>query len=214
MNINNKLYQNIYLCLIVSIAVIFYLYFSKLVILNSNTWVDEVIYLIKSWQYVAGETRPYTNNDPTWYMPFYFYQLGLWQHLFGQDITSSRLLSSILGLLNGFLIFRIVFLITGNKISAAYGVLFFFTVPSVIFYFSTAVPNSSVSLILLLCILIIIENSKIISRYKSFILGTLFSILLLYRQNMILAIVCLIPLYLITIENKIKNFIIIVLIMF
>ena len=209
MNINNNLIKKLYFYLIISTAVIFYLYFSKLVILNSNTWVDEVIYLIKSWQYVSGETKPYTNNDPTWYMPFYFYQLGLWQHLFGQDITTSRLLSSIIGLLNGVLIFRIIFSVTGNKISAAYGVLFFFTVPSVIFYFNTAVPNSSVSLILLLCILTMIDNIGIINKYKSFILGILFSILLLYRQNMILAVVFLIPLYLITIKNKLKHFIII-----
>ena len=211
MYLNSKSSENFYLSIILLASVTFYIYFSSLVIINSNTWVDEVIYLIKSWKYVSGEVAPYTSNDPTWYMPFYFFQLGVWQHLFGQDITTSRLLSSIIGLMNGLLIFRIIFLVTGNKISSAYGVLFFFTVPSVIFYFNTAIPNSSVSLILLISIVTIIENMGVINKYKPFLLGILFSIILLYRQNMILALVCLIPIYLLTIDNKIKHFSIILL---
>lgn len=209
MYIKNKKIESFISILILCSAVVIYVFLSSKIALNSNTWVDEIIYLIKSWKYINFLSTPYSSEDPTWYMPFYFLQIGIWQKIFGQDILISRLLSSIIGLINGLIVFKIIIKVTGSKISGSCGTLIFFTVPSVVFYFSTVTPTSTVSLILLVSIWVIIDSFRKADNYRSIILGVLFCLMFYYRQNMILAIIFLLPLYIYSIEEKKKQLFII-----
>src|SRR5437868_3807764 len=85
-------------------AVVLYAAGARYVLLHGHTWTDEVSYLVKSWWYTSGTVSPYTATDATWYMPFYFYQLGWWQQALGLGLSSGRLLSIGLGALNGLLL--------------------------------------------------------------------------------------------------------------
>ena len=195
----------IVISLIMGAAVFSYCVSVENIILNANTWVDEIIYLIKSWQYASGQVSPYKNGDSNWYMPLYFYQLGAWQLIFGQNVETSRLLSSFFGLFSSLIVFDLVRKITGNNIASSLSVLIFLTTPSIVFYFGTATPISTVSFLLLFTIWVSIEGIGRVNRFRSFLIGILFSILFLYRQNMILAILILIPIYLSNTFNVIRR---------
>ena len=97
----------------------YYFYSVMDTVTNARTWVDEVTYLVKSYRYVTGQVNPYTANDPTWYMPLYFYELGLWQKYMGAGMTYGRLLSAGIGALSGLVIFDIVRRVTGNWTASA-----------------------------------------------------------------------------------------------
>lgn len=186
---------------ILLIGIAGYAYMSYDTVVHARTWVDEVTYTVKSWWYITGAVSPYTDRDPTWYMPLYFYQLGLWQALAGQGIEWSRGLSAAAGLINGVLVFDIVRRITGNIVAAALGVAIFLSVPSIAFYFSSATPIATVSLILLLCIWLMVCALGLPSTLTSVLIGVLCGALYFYRQNMILAIALIIPVYLMTLPR-------------
>jgi hypothetical protein len=183
------------------VGVVGYAYLSYDIVVHARTWVDEVTYTIKSWWYVTGTVSPYTDRDPTWYMPLYFYQLGLWQGLTGQGIEWNRGLSAAIGIVNGLLVFDIVRRMTGNAFAAALGVAIFLTVPSIAFYFSSATPIATVSMLLLLCIWLMVCALGLPSTLKSILIGILCGTLYFYRQNMILAIGLLVPVYLLTLPR-------------
>lgn len=172
------------------------------VITNARTWVDEVTYLIKSWRYVTGEATPYSDQDPTWYMPLYFYLLGYWQTVIGVGLESSRLQGAIIGALSGLLVFDIVRRTTGNRLAAALSALVFLTTPTVVFYFSSITPTAAVSFLLTLTIWIIVGGMSRPRLWRAFAVGALLAILYFYRQNMILAAVVLIPIQLLALRNN------------
>lgn len=179
-----------------------YFYGAYDVVINARTWVDEVTYLIKSWRYVTGEAAPYSEQDPTWYMPLYFYQLGLWQTVFGTGIEAARIHSAILGGLSGLLIFDIVRRITGNRTAAALATLVLLTTPAVVFYFSSVTPTASVSLLLTFTIWLLVYGMSRPHVWHSLALGVLIAVLYFYRQNMILAAAVLVPVQLLVIRKQ------------
>lgn len=180
----------------------FYGYCVMDVIANARTWVDEVTYLIKSWQYVTGQVEPYTDQDPTWYMPLYFYELGFWQKLIGTGIAQGRYLSAGLGAISGLLVFDVVRRITGDVIGAALAAAILLTLPAVTFYFGTATPIATVSLLVLLTVWLAISGLGKSSLWRSIGLGALFATLYFYRQNMILIVVAVAPVYLLGLRQS------------
>ncbi len=191
---------------ILAAAFVFYAYNVMDVIANARTWVDEVTYLIKSWTYITGQVAPYSDQDPTWYMPLYFYELGLWQKIFGPGITQGRILSACLGTLSGLLVFDITRRVTGNWTASAFAATALLTVPSVIFYFGTATPIATVSLLLLLTVRVAVTGLGRSSLWRSLCLGALFAALYFYRQNMVLALLAIAPVYLLSLrQSRLSN---------
>lgn len=199
-------YETILVLTILGVAYTAYGYGAYDVISNAKTWVDEVTYLIKSWRYVTGVTTPYSNQDPTWYMPLYFYQLGYWQTFFDTSIEASRLQSVLIGALSGLFVFDIVRRVTGNRIAAALSALVLLTTPAVVFYFSSITPTAAVSLLLALTIWIIVCGISKPHIWRSVAVGALLGTLYFYRQNMILAAVVLIPIQILALRrNQFKH---------
>ncbi|MDG2320594.1 MAG: glycosyltransferase family 39 protein [Rhodospirillaceae bacterium] len=185
----------------------YYFYSVMDTVTNARTWVDEVTYLVKSYRYVTGQVNPYTATDPTWYMPLYFYELGLWQKYMGAGMTYGRLLSAGIGALSGIVIFDIVRRVTGNWTASAIATATLFTVPAVVFYFGTATPISTVSLLCLLAVWMVVIGVSRPTQWRSLCLGVLFGVLYFYRQNMILVLVALLPVYILGLrQNRANHF--------
>ena len=140
-------------------------------------------------------TQPYSDQDPTWYMPLYFYELGFWQKLLGPGMLQGRLLSALLGALSGLLVVDIVRRITGNVLAGALAATVLLTIPAVTFYFGTATPIATVSLLVLFALWLTLTGIGRQSLWRSLCLGMVFSALYFFRQNMILLVVALAPLY-------------------
>ncbi|MBP02371.1 MAG: hypothetical protein CMM25_06145 [Rhodospirillaceae bacterium] len=188
--------------IILAVTYIIYSFTAQYIINNSRTWLDEVTYLIKSFNYVSGATQPYSDQDPTWYMPIYFYELGVWQYLFGKEISTARLLSTLIGAASGLVLYDVVRRITGNSVAAALSTLVFLTNPSINFYFSTAIPASSVSFFLITAVWLIVTVNENPKGVTSLVFGCVLAIMYFYRQNMILATIALLPIYLLKIKKN------------
>ena len=52
-------------CILLALSLAYYFISVLGVTSNAKTWVDEVTYLIKSFQYVTGDVKPYSDQDPT-----------------------------------------------------------------------------------------------------------------------------------------------------
>jgi hypothetical protein len=161
----------------------------------------ETPYLIKSWWYVTGAVTPYTTTDSTWTTPLYFYVLGWWQALVGVGAAPARALSIGLGLLNAGLLFAIVRRLTGNLLAAAAGVLLLLATPTVAFMFATAVPTAAVSALHLAAIWLIVSSLGKPRVGATIVFGLLCAAMYFTRQNMILAVLMLAPLYVIAIGS-------------
>lgn len=199
---NKNLHETAAVVTILVVAYAAYGYGAYDVISNARTWVDEVTYLIKSWRYVTGLSAPYSDQDPTWYMPLYFYQLGAWQIFFGTGLETARLQNVLIGALSGTLVFDIVRRVTGNRVAASLSVLVLLTTPSTVFYFSTVTPIATVSFLLTIAIWIIVGGLSTARVWRSLALGMLLAALYFYRQNMILAAVALIPLHILALRKN------------
>jgi uncharacterized membrane protein len=161
----------------------------------ARTWSDEVTYVAKSWWYVRGLVAPYSAADATWYMPLYFYQLGLIELIFGPSLEVARAASLVLGGLSAVFLFAVVKRLTGNALAASLAVLLYLATPATAYYFATATPFAAVSCVLLLTIWLLMEAQQRPSALKSFIVGVLLAVLFFYRQNMVAAIVVLAPMH-------------------
>lgn len=164
-------------------------------VIYGRTWVDEITYVIKSWWYVTGAERPYSDTDATWYMPFYFYQLGWAQQIFGQGHMAGRVMSAVLGAASGGLVFLICRRLALAAPIAALAVALFLLDPTTTYYFTGATPIATVAFLLLLAIHAI-QRAPEATPPLSLGLGVLFAVLYFYRQNMILAVAVLAPVYL------------------
>lgn len=192
--------------LLVVVGTAYYGYAVTDVIFNARTWVDEVTYLVKSLNYVTGKVSPYSDVDPTWYMPLYFYQLGLWQDLIEPGMQSGRILSAGIGFLSGVLVFDIVRRLTGSLTASAFAGTALLSVPSVVFYFGTANPISTVSLLTLVAVWISVTGLSHPTMWRSVLLGFVFGLLYFYRQNMLLLLIALLPLHLLGVrENRLQH---------
>ncbi|MFL2769889.1 MAG: glycosyltransferase family 39 protein [Rhodospirillaceae bacterium] len=189
-------------CILLALSLAYYFISVLGVTSNAKTWVDEVTYLIKSFQYVTGDVKPYSDQDPTWYMPLYFFELGLWQKLVSPSLISSRSLSAGIGVLSGLVVFDIVRRITGSWSAGSIGAATLLSVPAVIFYFGTATPIATVSLIGLLAVWFVIAGINKPSLWISLCLGALFGLIYFFRQNMILLVIPLLPIYLLGLRKQ------------
>ncbi len=167
------------------------------VLLHGRTWTDEIVFLIKSYWYVAGTVAPYTTADATWSMPLYFYQLGLWQELVGVGHTAGRTMSIALGGVSAVLLFAICRRLTANTSVAAAAVFIFVATPATTFYFATATPAATISALHLAAIWLIVISLGRPRPWLSILMGLLCTALFFYSQNMILAVAVLAPLYVI-----------------
>lgn len=170
-------------------------------VIYGRTWIDEITYVVKSWWYVTGAEKPYSDADATWYMPLYFYQLGWAQAAFGQGHIAGRVMSAIMGAGAGGLVFLICRRLALAAPVAALGCALFLLGPTTAYYFTTATPIATVAALLLLAIYLI-QRAPEAPPALSFGLGMLFAVLYFYRQNMILALVVLAPLYLWQVKHR------------
>ena len=138
--------------IILAAAAVFYAGFGTYAVTQDRTWSDEVTYIAKSWWYVKGLVAPYSDTDATWYMPLYFYQLGLTQAAFGYGLIAGRAASLVMGGLSGVLLFACCRRLTLNPTVAAMTVLLYLANPTTAYYFATATPLSSVALLFMTAI--------------------------------------------------------------
>ena len=167
--------------------------------LHAPGLAEEASALIRSWWYVGAEgaasVRPYTAADATWSMPLYFYQLGFWQKLAGIGPAPARLMSIALGALDGILLFLICKRLTANTVAAAAAVFIFLATPATIFAFATATPASTIAGLHLAAVWLIVAHVGRPKVWASFAMGVVCAVMFFYRQDMILAVVVLVPLY-------------------
>ena len=201
MSNRRTLHETLSVIAILIIAYAAYGYGTFNVITHARMGAEEATYLIKSWRYVSSGIPPYSDQDPTWFMPLYFYQLGFWQAGLSQGLESGRFLSAIAGALSGIVLFDVVRRITGNRIAAALSTLILLTVPTVIFYFSTTTPTASLSLLLLITIWVMAGGTGKPRVWRSTAIGVLLATLYFYQQNMILAATALIAIYLLSLTR-------------
>ena len=183
-------------------AYVLYAAMSAYGVIYGRTWIDEITYIVKSHWYVTGAVAPYSDADATWYMPFYFYQLGWAQALFGQGHITGRVLSSVMGGLSGGLVFLICRRFNVSAAVAAGAVALYLLTPTTAYYFATATPIATVAFLLLLAVYVIQTSAGKPRPWVSAGLGVLFAVLYFYRQNMVLALVLLAPLYLTVIGGR------------
>ena len=172
-------------------------------LLHGQSLPEEIAALIRSWWYVgadgAGAVRPYTAADSTWSMPLYFYQLGWWQKLAGLGPMPARLLSLVIGALDGILLFLICKRLTANTVASAAAAFVFLATPATVFAFATATPAASIALLHLAAVWLIVAHIGRPQVWASVAMGVLLTALYFYRQDMILAVIVLLPLYVIAV---------------
>jgi len=174
--------------LFLSLILFFYLGQSFLYVIFMNSWLDEGNYLVRSYWYVTGKVKPYSSEDATWYMPFYFYILGFWQKIFGPGHYSGRLMSVFFGMVCMTLILLIGKELYREKWQSLLALSFFTITPWAVKYFSSATPYAIVSCISLLLYYVIIRRKEIPLVFFVLIIGILFCALFFLRNNMILGI--------------------------
>jgi hypothetical protein len=168
-------------------------------LLHAPGLADEVSALIRSWWYagadVGATVSPYTAADATWSMPLYFYQLGFWQKLAGIGPVPARLMSILIGAVDGVLLFLICKRLTANTLAAAAAVFIFLATPATIFSFATATPASTIAGLHLAAVWLIVAHLGRPKVWASIAMGIVCAALFFYRQDMILAVIVLAPLY-------------------
>ena len=158
------------------------------ILFGSTLWMDEGRNLIRSYWYASSQVQPYSNFDPTWQMPIWFYLNGWWQMLFGIGHISSRSFSSILGFINLLFLYKIVNLFYRNKIYGLLAVSIFVLSPHAVWQFTTSSPHALVSLINLLAFFLIFNLNKYSQWFSSTVLGLFYFLLYFIRPNMIIGI--------------------------
>ncbi|MHB1207238.1 MAG: hypothetical protein ACYCZX_16840 [Rhodospirillaceae bacterium] len=188
--------------IVLAAAAVFYAGFGIYAVVQGRTWSDEVTYVAKSWWYVKGLVAPYSDADATWYMPLYFYQLGLTQMAFGYGLTVGRAASLVTGGLSAVVLFACCRKLTGNPTVAAMAVLLYLANPTTAYYFATAAPLSSVALLFMAAVWLLLVGRERPSAGVSLLLGLVFALLYFYRQNMVLAVAVLAPAYVAVIGRR------------
>lgn len=174
---------------------------SYLTLLHAPMTAEEAAALVRSWWYTSRTVKPYTATDATWSMPLYFYQLGWWQHL-GLGQVWGRAMSIGVGVANGLLLFAICQRLTANALASAGAVFIFLATPATSFIFAGATPAATVSLLHLAAIWLLVTGLGRPRPWATVPFGLLMVALYFYRQNMILAVVALVPLYIAGIGKK------------
>lgn len=168
-------------------------------LLHGPSLPEEVSALIRGWWYAGAApgtaVQPYSAADATGSMPLYFYQLGFWQKLAGIGPLPGRLLSLAIGLLDGILLFLICKRLTANTVASAAAAFIFLATPATVFAFATATPAATIAFLHLAAVWLIVAHMGRPKAWASVAIGVLCAVLYFYRQDMILAVVVLLPLY-------------------
>jgi hypothetical protein len=130
-----------------------------------DTWMDEGKYLMKGFWYVTGRVRPYSEVDPTYYMPIIFYADGLMEWIFGIGYLPGRVLSILFAI--GCLI--LVYL-TGrhmgrSRVAGVAAVVLVAGHSVTLTYFATATPYALVSFLSLLLIYVLLTMQSRVWAY-------------------------------------------------
>ena len=187
----------------------FYIFQSFIFVQFADTGLDEGHWLMRSWWYVNDKIEPYSVQDPTFYMPIWFWVLGIWQKVWGIGHLSGRILSAILG----FGVLQMVFLI-GTKIYkdekwGVFAVGLLVLTPVSNWFHNITNSYSFISLIQLIIIWILINKNRYPERISAVLLGLFYFILYFTRQNMVLGILPLLLYQFKTYDhNKYKNILI------
>jgi hypothetical protein len=169
---------------------------------NGRTTFEEVGYLIRSWWYATGTVAPYTATDATGHMPLYFYGLGGWQMLAGVGHVPGRLLSVGLGVVGAVLLFAICRRLTANLIAAAAAVAIFLATPATAYAFAMATPAALVSTLHLAAIWLVVSSLGRPRTWATVAFALLCVAIYFTRQNMIVGLVVLAPLYIAAIGRE------------
>lgn len=162
---------------------------------NAQTFTAEVASLVRGWWYATGAVTPYSPSDTPAEMPLYFYALGYWQQIVGAGHLSGRILSVILGGVSGLLLFSICRKLTANAAAAAAAAFIFLATPSTSFFFATATSAATVAALHLMAIWLIVHSVGRPRAYLSILMGLVCAAIYFMRQDMILSLIVLIPLY-------------------
>ena len=173
-----------------------------LTVLKAPISAQEIAYLVKSLLYVGGQVAPYTTTDATGDMPLYFYQLGFWQQFKSIGIMPARALSIGFGVINGALLFFICRHLTANTLAAAAAVFIFLGTPATAAFFAKATPTATVSALHLAAVWLIIASMGRQRPVASVAMGAICAALYFYRQDMLLSVVALVPLYIAAIGRR------------
>lgn len=166
---------------------------------NGQTFAAEVSALVRSWWYASGALAPYSAADATREMPAYLYVLGGWQLLDGIGHLSGRLLSILLGLASGALLFAICRRLTDNTLAAAAAVFIFLATPATAFFFATATSAALAAALHLLAVLLILAGVGKPRTGVSVAMGLVCAALYFTRQDMLASVVVLAPLYIVAV---------------
>ena len=107
-----------------------------------------------------------------------------------------------LGVINGILLFAVCRRLTANNLAAAAGVFILLATPATAFYFATATPAAMVSALHLAAIWLIVSGLSRPRLWATVLLGALLAALYFYRQNMIIGVIVLAPLYIAAIGRQ------------
>ncbi len=162
---------------------------------NAQTFTAEVAALVRGWWYATGAVTPYSPADTPAEMPLYFYEIGYWQQIAGAGHVSGRILSVVLGAVSGLLLFSICRTLTANAAVAAAAAFIFLATPSTSFFFATATPAATVAALHLAAVWMIVHAMSRPHAAFSVLMGLVCAALYFTRQDMVFAIVVLIPLY-------------------
>lgn len=164
-------------------------------LLHAPLATDEAVNIVRALLYAGGQVAPYTTADATGQMPLYLYLLGFWQHFVEFGPLASRALSVGLGVANGVLLFLICRRLTANALAAAAGVLIFLATPATAIYFASATPAALASLLHLAAVWLIVASLGRPRPLGSVAIGLLCAAMFFTRQNMLLSVVVIAPLY-------------------
>ena len=138
------------------------------------TYIDEAKYLIKGWLMTTGQVGYYSTPEFFYqHMPGIFLWYGLGQTFFGPSLLLARIQSFFVGL--GVL--WITYRLAGKKVLPLLALA-----PVAILYYSAAVPQSIIALVLLMAFYCLVKN-----RYR---LATLaFSLSFIIRENFLFTLI-------------------------
>ena len=169
--------------------------FAYQTLMHAPLLADEAANIVRALWYVGGQVGPYTTADATGQMPLYLYLLGFWQQVGGIGPMSARLLSVGLGVLNGALLFLICRRLTANTLAATAAVLILLGTPATAFYFTTATSAALASLLHLAAVWLIVSRLGRPHALASIAMGALCAAMFFTRQNMLLSVIVIAPLY-------------------
>ena len=165
------------------------------------SYIDEAKYIMKGWLMLSGEVEYYTTRDFLYqHMPGSLLWHGLGQKLWGPSLLVGRLQSFIVGLLVLGSSWWLSQKISG-KTAGIMTLVLLSLAPTVIFYYSTATPQSLLVLGLLLGFMALYDGLINRSEVKFLLASVWFSLTFIIRENFLFTLLLYIG-FLIVVKQK------------